>query len=284
VSISPADLDPLKNFGNVYSTQERHAEALTIFRRGIDIEDRLDYHYALQRSLHALRRYDESVAEGRYVVKTSTDLTMQMNANHVLGGTLRDQNRQDEALAAFEHAAEKVQHIPVRKRASLKNNEFLLSYGAMLQQVAKHTEAQVALQQAIEINPLSAPAFFNLANCLKAEKNVVGAIAEYGKALQLDPLLVGAWMNCANTLQDSGLFKKSMQHYQAAHQLVPTDTLIHAAYLRAEGRVLEEEHQFDAARQIYAKGASLYPDEGGFGVAAKNLEARSVSQDDYDLL
>jgi superkiller protein 3 len=287
VRISPTDLDPLKNFGNILLNDGRTVEALAVFQRGIEIEERLDYRYALQRTLSDLGRHEESVVEGLRVVSESTDAKATLDANHVLGKSLLELNRPAEALAAFKNAAEQVQKFPARKRGFLMLDDVLMSYGAMLNQASQHAEAQVMLQQAIEINPLSASAFFNLANIQKAQKDFAGAVVQYGKALQLDPLLTPAWMNCANTLMASGRIGEAVQHYKAAHQLVPAEAGIHIAYLHAEGEALERDGELDAALRSYEKGAALFP-EAKFAARVESVQnqlaADNLSQDDFDSL
>ena len=114
-------------------------------------------------------------------------------------------------------------------------------------------EAIVHFQKALQINPDSAEACYNLGNALLQKGNVDEAIAHYQKALQFKPDEAEAHDNLGIALLQKGNVDEAIVHFQKALQIKPDDAEVHnnlGSALLQKGSVDEAIVHFQKALQI----------------------------------
>jgi len=95
-------------------------------------------------------------------------------------------------------------------------------------------EATKYFRLAVEGNPTSVEAHFNLGQALALKGDDGGAIAEYEAALSLEPNLANVDFYLARALERSGNLEKALKHYRRAIELAPDDQEARQAIDRIE--------------------------------------------------
>lgn len=93
--------------------------------------------------------------------------------------------------------------------------------GSALYYLGRLPEAQVAYEVAIQLDPTYAPAYSGKANVLSELKHFDEAITFYKKAIQLEPQLVDAYIGKANALYYKKRYEDALVAYEQATKLDP---------------------------------------------------------------
>jgi tetratricopeptide (TPR) repeat protein len=132
----------------------------------------------------------------------------------------------------------------------------------VLGEVLKHTgrvsEALVASQKAVGIDPNDAEAHSNLGNTLQELGRLEEAEASYGKAIALKPDYAEAHSNLGITLQELGRLEEAEASYRNAIALKPDFTQAHYNL----GNALQELSRLEEAEASHRKAIELKPDYG----------------------
>jgi tetratricopeptide (TPR) repeat protein len=132
-------------------------------------------------------------------------------AHYLLGVTLVQKGRLDEAAAHYERALELKPDF-----AEAHNN-----LGAALRQKGRVPEAIVQYQQALALDPGNAGIHGNFGNALFRNKQVDEAIVQYQKALDLAPDFVQARNNLGLALLQKGRVDEAIIQFREALRLQP---------------------------------------------------------------
>ena len=165
------------------------------------------------------------------------------NAWYLLGVIKRQQNKIDEAIAAFENL---LQIQP-------KNVAVLSNLGVLCVQ---HQQPQKAIRyftQAIEINPNYVQAYGNLGQLYQDIDRSAKAIDYLQKAIELDPNCVTAHYNLGNVYRRLEELPRAILSYQQAIELQPN----HSKACNNLGNIYLKLGEIDLAYQCYQKPTSL---------------------------
>jgi tetratricopeptide (TPR) repeat protein len=111
------------------------------------------------------------------------------------------------------------------------------------------------IDEALAINPRSAPAFSNRGNILKDLRRFADALASYDSALALQPDFADAFNNRGNALRALGRFDDALASYDRAIELRPDYS--HAHYNR--GNVLADLKRHDDAIASFDRALGFAP-------------------------
>jgi tetratricopeptide (TPR) repeat protein len=169
--------------------------------------------------------------------------TIEQLFNYNLGIALRDQQKLDEAIAAYKKA---IELNP--KYATAYNN-----LGIALSDQQKLDEAIAAYKKAIELNPKDATAYNNLGIALSDQQKLDEAIAAHKKALTLpdtpgppasDYTLAHNGLGLA--FQQQNKLQKAIEHFDKSEAIDPN--YVYASNNNRKARQLWTEQQYKLAR------------------------------------
>lgn len=106
--------------------------------------------------------------------------------------------------------------------------------GEALLQLYRLSEAEQALQAAVEQDPADLYAWNNLGHCLNERKAWAEACAAFDKALALDPKLLESLFNRGRARFELKRYQESREDFRAALALQPNDTVIAENLRQAE--------------------------------------------------
>jgi tetratricopeptide (TPR) repeat protein len=135
-----------------------------------------------------------------------------------------------------------------------------------LWRLGRADQAKGGYDRAVAIKPdvhsLTHRAFF-----LTAQRDLQGAIADFGKVIELDPTHVAARVNRAQAHAERGEFDRALADYEAALRLNANDATVY----RGRGWVYERQGSIDRARADYRRGLELAPNDAWLRRAITNL-------------
>ena len=135
---------------------------------------------------------------------------------------------------------------------------------AVLKQTGRTSEALIAIQKSLQLNPQDSEVHNNLGTILQKTGKLNDAEASYRKAIVLDPNLDLAHYNLANILKKTGKLNDAESCYRKVIVLKPDSTNA----LNNLGSTLEELGRLEEAEASYRKVITLKPD---FANAHNNL-------------
>jgi protein O-GlcNAc transferase len=206
---APQDAQLQINLGAVYASLQRHAEAITCFRRGLELDAaHADGWRNLAKSLLAAGRAEETAAA---LDRLETLVPADREVRRLRADLLARRDRAAEAAAALRRLLEEdpkdvrawvslgralfrqgdYQGSAEANRAALRLDPqeptALINFGVDLK-ILGHTDAAIAtLRQAVERTPKSAFAWRSLGTTYEAAKREGEAAAAYRQALAIDP-------------------------------------------------------------------------------------------------
>ena len=149
---------------------------------------------------------------------------------------------------------------PVEREELLTSKEDKLSYyltkGNQFFKKDQIDEAEQAYRKAVEVNPHSEDAHFNLGIALVRQNKLDEAIAEYREALRLMPDYAEVHNNLGNVLMSQKKFDEAMEHFRAAIRILPE----HASAHNNLGTALARQGRFMEAIELYEKAVEFMPD------------------------
>ena len=167
-------------------------------------------------------------------------------AINVLGATLYQQGRLQEAAQAFNKAIE----------LNPGSAEAHSNHGAVLQELGRLKDAETSYRKAIALQPDYAEAYSNLGNTLHKLGRSKNAEASLRKAISLKPDYADAYSNLGVILQELGRSEASEQYHRKAIALGPNN-----AYARYNLGIAQQElGKFEEAELSYGEAIALRPD------------------------
>jgi len=128
-----------------------------------------------------------------------------------------------------------------------------LNEGNRLLRDGQLPEAITRYQHALEVDPNSEDAHFNLGIALAKQGKVQEAIGHYTEALRIMPDYTEAHNNLGNLLAGLGRFDEAIQHFETALRIMPDHATAHnnlGSALARQGRVPEAVTHFLAAVRL----------------------------------
>lgn len=110
-------------------------------------------------------------------------------------------------------------------------------------------------QAGVDANPLSAPAYVNLAQEYRRRAAWDTAVENYQAAIQLDPQAVGAWLGLASLYEIRGEPEEALAAYRAASAAAPAIGLPYVSL----GNFYQRRGDLAAAEQAYQAGQAADP-------------------------
>ncbi len=137
-----------------------------------------------------------------------------------------------------------------------QSSMILCVLGAVLQDLGRLEPAVKSFDQAIQIKPDYADAYYNRGNALQKLGQLEAAVKSFDQAIQIKPDFVKAYSNRGNALQKLGQLEDAMKSYNKAIQIRPDFV---KAYSN-RGNALQELGQLEAAMKSYEKAIQIKPD------------------------
>ena len=187
-------------------------------------------------------------------IRITKDFPEHQFAWKVLGILLAETDRESEALAATQRAAD----------LSPKEAESYNNLGVNLQKLGKLDEAEANYNLAITLRPDYTEAHFNLGSCLNQRGRLQEAVESYNQVILLKPDHAAAHSNLGVTLAGLGSLDQSLVSYKKAIELKPDHAEAHVNL----GNALKKIGRVDDAIASYNQAIALQPD---FAEARINL-------------
>ncbi len=175
----------------------------------------------------------------------------QTDAHHpliwqILGASLLELNRPEEALAALENA--------VKLAPGDAGTHYNLAVA--LEALHQHDDAIAALKRSIELQPAKAAAHYNLATLLQMTGENTGAENHFTEALRLQPQHADANNNLGILLKQQGRFEEAIHCFEQAIHSRPEDAALHNNL----GMTLHLAGHPEAARNTFRKSLQRHPE------------------------
>lgn len=189
-------------------------------------------------------RLDEAIALCRKILvayPTNAD------ALHLLGLALSRQGAHAEGAAAIEKSL----------ALNGKQPPALCNLGEIYRLLARLSDAERVLREALRQQPRFVEAAFNLANVLKEQGRADDAIAAYQQAIAWKPDHTKAHFNLANTLRSEGRLKRALAQYQQVLRFQPD----HLEAIKSIGGVHGELGEHEEAMPWHERAIAASPDD-----------------------
>ena len=138
--------------------------------------------------------------------------------------------------------------------------EELSNTGAALVMQGKYDEALEALDNAIQLDPQDADAWFNKGRALGIHGKYDEAIQAFDRAIEINPQLVQVWYNKGNVLMNLRDYDGAIQAYDKSHKLSPPGIPYTRYY---KGIALDKLGKHGEAIQDYDKAIEIIPQMEG---------------------
>jgi tetratricopeptide (TPR) repeat protein len=125
--------------------------------------------------------------------------------------------------------------------------------GMLMAQASFLVTAKDELDEAVELNPKLAPAYYNRALVLEATGDPKGAIADYSAAIEINPKMAEAFINRGIARAKIGDLAPALADFNKAIELEPTDADLYenrAHLLHQMGRQNEAEADMVKAKDL----------------------------------
>ncbi|HWV99976.1 MAG TPA: tetratricopeptide repeat protein [Candidatus Acidoferrum sp.] len=216
-----------------------------------------------------------------------------------LGGTLRIQERFEEAIPVYRQAIRQRPNgalghsglgavlfakgqfdtaVPeLRSAVELKPRDPLArnDLGAALFELGRLDEAMEQYREALKIKPHFALTHYNLAAALRKQGHWEEAVAEYRQAIKLAPAYARPRIGLGNALLAKGLSDQAIAQYRQAIRLEPENTDAHNDL----GKALEVKGQLAEAVGEYRQAIKAKP---GYAEAHYNMGVALAEQEHWD--
>lgn len=197
-------------------------------------------------ALGALFNQDKLVEAGVLAVSMTQQYPKHVFGWKALGAVRKNQHRLQEAVDAFELAA---QIAP--KDAEVQHN-----LGNCYFDLGDDSKAVLHYQKAVKLEPDFALAYFNLASSLRRQNKFNDAEERYKKAIKLEPKNSLFCVKLADLYYEQKSFDDAIKYFQQAIKLAPDDAVLYVS-LGASFKALL---QYDDAKKAYENALKLNPD------------------------
>jgi len=240
------------NFGNTLIKDDKIAEAMSHYRKAVEIHPAYaDAHYNLGVAFALQAAYERAITEYR--------MALDLKENHI-----KARLRLAEALTRVGRPGEAIGHFEKIMQRRPDDVEVLNNYALALVQTMRTTRAIELYNKALRIDPDSVEVLNNLGSALAEQWQFDPAIAHLTKALSLKPNFTKTYYNLADTLRRAGRLDDAVKYYKQALQIDPQDKVGHYSL----GRILTDRKKYDQAAEHYEKAIQLDPN---FAQARYNL-------------
>jgi protein O-mannosyl-transferase len=200
--------DAYCNFGNLLSQAGRTDEAVSCYRRTLELNpDHAKAHTNYGLLLSDMGKTDEAIAHYLKALEHGPNAEVHNN----LGTLLAKMGRTDEARVHFLKALEINPHY----------GDAHYNFGLLLSNMGQTDEALAHYQKALEINPKDGGAHFNLGILLANLGRGNEAMAHYQKVLEINPNNANAHNNLGALLAQCGRTDEAIAHYRKALEINP---------------------------------------------------------------
>ncbi len=151
-----------------------------------------------------------------------------------------------------------------------QSSMILCVLGAVLQDLGRLEPAVKSFDQAIQIKPDYADAYYNRGNALQKLGQLEAAVKSFDQAIQIKPDFVKAYSNRGNALQKLGQLEAATKSYDKAIRIKPD----FANAYSNRGTALHDLGQLEAAMKSYDQAIQIKPDY------AEAFNARGTALDD----
>jgi tetratricopeptide (TPR) repeat protein len=241
---NPNHLGALNLYGILLIQLGRHAEAETVLRKAIKLDQRSDttfYNYGIV--LQALNRPKDALAAFEKAVAINPTVAETWNSK---GAALNALKRYREAVSDFQQAI----------RLNPRFAEAHYNLGRAFAELEAFDQAIAAYDAAIRLKPDFVEALLNHGLLLNDLRRYAPALANYDRALALRPNLAEALEGRGRALQGLKRYGEALPAYEQALALRPGD----ADGLLNQGSVLHELRRFDEALASYDRALAMRPD------------------------
>lgn len=253
VEIQPSNAAYLINLGTAFAGQKRLDDAISCFRRALELTPEIaDAHNNLGVALQQQGQLDEAVASYRRALELRPEFA---DAHKNLANALS-------TVAAT--------RAPIEKAVG-----YFIDSGIELRIQGKVDEAIACYRRALEQNPGSMEAHYNLGEALQAQGKLDSAAASYRRALELSPDYSAAHNNLGNVLRDQGKLPEAHASFCRALELKPESVVAHINL----GNVLRDLDRPEEALACWRRALELKP---GFAEAHNNLASVLQDQKKFD--
>ena len=145
--------------------------------------------------------------------------------------------------------------VPKNTETDELSAEDYLSQGNNSYAQGRYEEAIASYDQAIEIQPDYALAWYNRGVALEKLEKYEDAIASYDQAIKFQPDYAFAWHNRGNALQELGKYEDAIASYDQAIKIQPDDAMA----WNNRGWALENLKRYDEALESYDKALQFDP-------------------------
>jgi tetratricopeptide (TPR) repeat protein len=204
LAAAPRHADALNLLGVVAAQCGRHAAAVELIRRAIELDDRIAaYHVNLGSAERGRGGLDAAEASYRRALALAPD---DPDANSNLGVVLQDRGRYDEAAASFERClAVRPDHV-----------EALINLALARRNQGRLAEAVALCERALALRPDSVEALNNLGLALDNGGQIQAALSRFRQALALRPGDAQLANNLGLSLYHAGEAEAALQHFDHA--------------------------------------------------------------------
>ncbi|MHC4575307.1 MAG: tetratricopeptide repeat protein, partial [Planctomycetota bacterium] len=204
---------------------------------------------------------------------------------YVLGGSLEQQERMDDAIAAYskalrlrgdymeahhnvgllllkkERAEEAFQHLDAALKLEPASSNLHRDFGLALFKLERIDKAMRYYYQAVKINPKNGSAHNYLGLALQSQGKLAEAVRHYELALQIEPQDADVRYNYGIALQLQGRLDEAIRQYKEALRLKPDFINAHSnlgVIFAGQGRLDEAVAHFSEAVRIKPDSAELH--------------------------
>jgi Flp pilus assembly protein TadD len=166
--------------------------------------------------------------------------------HNLLGQTVAQQGKHEEAVAAFRRA---IQLNPRYVAAHLQ-------LGTTLAQLNRLEDALAELRTAARLDPRNGEVPFRIANCLRQAGRQEEAVAAYFESIRIEPGVVESWLNLGVTLAGLERFEEAEAAYRDGLRYRPGNV----ALINNLGVALKNQLRFEEGLACFAEVLRLEPE------------------------
>ena len=243
----------LANAGNCFARQGLYEDAIKCYERAL--EERPDYshlHAGLGLIYVNLQRYQESIDSFNRAFRMKPVLSQEPWYSVAFANALWDVGRREDALAAYNAAAEN----------SPKDSRAQAALGWRLYETGKFKDAEIPLRTAINLDPDFGNPYLNLSFVLGEFGRYDESLAFAERFASLETENPVAHANVGWLLSETGRQREAVVAYKRSVELNPNFAEGH----RELGRIHERLGEYQEAIDAEEKAISLEPDFLGYCV------------------
>jgi tetratricopeptide (TPR) repeat protein len=158
---------------------------------------------------------------------------------------------------------------PVKHPESATDRDYIHQGNQLLQQ-GYYSDALMAYNQAIALNPNHGEAWYLRGNALGCLQQHQEALASYQRAIALQADRADFWVNRGHVLVKVQQYSEALTSYEKAIQIQPN----HADYWQSKGNLFIKLNNYQAALEAYEKASQLEPEKYEIWHLKGNLLAR----------